>query len=56
LAGQTDALESSPNVFIHSYAVAAIELGQAVQAALANQKQTAKTLPSRQRWQVLQRP
>lgn len=30
----------------------AIELGQAVQAALANQKQTAKTLPSRQRWQV----
>ena len=31
------------------YAMAVIELGQAVQAALANQEQTAKPLPARQR-------
>ena len=30
------------------YAMAVIELGQAVQAALADQEQTAKLLPSRQ--------
>ncbi len=29
--------------------MAVIELGQAVQAALANQEQTAKPLPARQR-------
>jgi len=36
--------------------MAVIELGQAVQAALADQEQAAKPLPSRQRWQGLQTP
>jgi len=40
-------LEFGPNLFSHSYAIAAIKLGLALQLALTNQKQTKKNPPSR---------